>query len=60
MKEKEKVIFDETDSVVIREALNDFLANLKINGGSRKRIQLMQQIIDKLPKSENNWALNAK
>tara|TARA_R110002012_G_scaffold94875_2_gene229663 strand:- start:628 stop:795 length:168 start_codon:yes stop_codon:yes gene_type:complete len=53
-----KVIFDEKESVLIKEALNDFLANLKINNGSKERIQKMQIIIDKLPNlDQKNWVV---
>ena len=57
---KEKISFNETDSILIKEALDDFLVNLKINNGSKKRIQEMQQILDKLPTVDKNWVVNAK
>ena len=60
MSKKQKIVFNETDSILIKEALDDFLVNLKINSGSKKRIQEMQQIIDKLPVIDKNWIINAK
>ena len=53
-----RVIFNEKESALIKEALYDFMANLKINNGSKERIQKMQIIIDKLPNlDEKNWAI---
>ena len=53
-----RVIFNEKESELIKEALFDFMANLKINNGSKERIQKMQIIIDKLPNlDQNNWVI---
>ena len=44
--------FDHNESNLMREALKDHLINLKINNAAPKKIQYLQQIIDKIPNGE--------
>ena len=46
----DKIIFNLTESGIIKTALLDHLVTLKLNNGSQSLIQKMQQIIDKMPK----------
>jgi|TARA_R110002074_G_scaffold85795_4_gene189685 hypothetical protein len=55
-----KVTFDKDESNFIRVSLEEYLVNLKINDGSKSRIQKIQQIIDKMPAMEKNWVSNGK
>tara|TARA_R110002051_G_scaffold259420_1_gene318751 strand:+ start:1588 stop:1809 length:222 start_codon:yes stop_codon:yes gene_type:complete len=59
-KKKELVSFDKDESKFIRVSLEEYLVSLKINDGSRSRIQKIQQIIDKMPAMKKNWVANAK
>jgi hypothetical protein len=59
-KKKELVSFNKDESKFIRVSLEEYLVSLKINDGSRSRIQKIQQIIDKMPAMKKNWAANAK
>ena len=58
--ENKKIVFDNDESKFIRLSLEEYLVSLKINNGSKSRIQRIQQIIDKMPIMEKNWVANAK
>lgn len=55
-----KVTFNKDESNFIRVSLEEYLVSLKINDGSKSRIQKIQQIIDKMPAMEKNWVSNGK
>ena len=47
-----KVPFDKKDSEFIYECLLDYMTGLKINNGTKKRIQRLQQLLDRFPNGE--------
>ena len=52
--EVNSVSFNTEESKLIKLCLLDHLINLKLNNANQTRIQLLQQIIDKLPSTPNN------
>ena len=46
---KEKIPFDKKDSEFMHECLLDYMTSLKLNNGTKKRIQRLQQILDRFP-----------
>ena len=52
--EVKSVSFSKEESKLIKLCLFDHLINLKLNNADQSRIQSLQQIIDKLPSTENN------
>ena len=52
--EVNSVSFNTEESKLIKLCLLDHLINLKLNNENQTRIQLLQQIIDKLPSTPNN------
>ena len=48
----DKVSYDFEETEIIKLALMDHLINLKLNNGKTSMIQKLQQIIDKMPKSQ--------
>jgi len=44
-----KVPFDKKDSEFIHKCLLDYMTNLKLNNGTKKRVQHLQQLLDRFP-----------